>query len=58
MNQIKNDDCIVIVNGYYVEVILLMIIGFVWYFFFKTRIRNLQSKDLSNWLVIYDETNT
>lgn len=57
MRKIKNDDYKVTINGYYIVVILLMVIGFVWYFFFKTRLRNLQSMSLSSWLVVHDNQN-
>lgn len=51
MCKIKEGDCNIIVNGYYIEVALCMIIGFVWYFSYKKTIQNLQTKNLSNWQV-------
>lgn len=51
MCKIKGGDCNIIVNGYYIEVALCMIIGFVWYFWYKKTIKNLQTMSLSNWQV-------
>ncbi|KAE9541116.1 hypothetical protein AGLY_004361 [Aphis glycines] len=47
--KLNNGDCISIVNGYYIEVVVCMIIGFVWYFSYKKTIKNLQTKSASNW---------
>lgn len=47
--KLNNGDCISIVNGYYIEVAVCMIIGFVWYFSYKKTIKNLQTKSVSNW---------
>lgn len=44
-------ECVVLVNGYYVEMVLCTIVGFVWYFIFRHIINNLQSMSPSNWLV-------
>jgi len=46
-----NGDCIVIVNGYYVEAAVCMAVGFVWYFAYKSVVKNLQNRSPSNWLV-------
>jgi len=47
----KGGDCNIIINGYYLEVALCIMIGFVWYFLYKKTIQNLQTKSLSNWQV-------
>lgn len=51
MCKLKGGDCIVIVNGYYVESVVFTIFGIIWYFIFKNILKHLQSKSPSHWLV-------
>uniref|UniRef100_A0A2S2NEJ2 Acetyl-coenzyme A transporter 1 n=1 Tax=Schizaphis graminum TaxID=13262 RepID=A0A2S2NEJ2_SCHGA len=44
-------DCITIVNGYYVESVICTVIGIIWYIIFKNKLRELQSKRPSHWVV-------
>ncbi|CAI6343822.1 unnamed protein product [Macrosiphum euphorbiae] len=44
-------DCVVIVNGYYVETAACTIIGIIWFCIFRKILKNIQSKDRSYWLV-------
>ncbi|KAL4097897.1 hypothetical protein QTP88_022597 [Uroleucon formosanum] len=44
-------ECIVIVNGYYVETAVCTIIGIIWFCIFRKILNNVQSKDRSYWLV-------
>ncbi|XP_025194188.1 acetyl-coenzyme A transporter 1-like isoform X2 [Melanaphis sacchari] len=46
-------DCIVTVNGYYIEMVLCTIFGILWYSIFKNILKNLQTKCPSKWLVNY-----
>ncbi|VVC28221.1 Major facilitator superfamily domain,Acetyl-coenzyme A transporter 1 [Cinara cedri] len=43
--------CTKIVDGYYVEVIVCLLIGFVWYGIFKGNLKKIESKNRSYWLV-------
>ncbi|XP_060866110.1 acetyl-coenzyme A transporter 1-like isoform X2 [Metopolophium dirhodum] len=51
MCKSKGGDCIVIVNGYYVETIAFTIFGIIWYFIFKNILKRLQSKSPSHWQI-------
>jgi len=51
MCKSKGGDCIVKVNGYYVETVVFTIIGIIWYFVFKNKLKHLQSMSPSHWLV-------
>ncbi|XP_060835227.1 acetyl-coenzyme A transporter 1-like [Rhopalosiphum padi] len=44
-------DCITTVNGYYVESVICTIIGITWYIIFKNKLKQLQSKSPSHWVV-------
>eukprot|EP00102_Acyrthosiphon_pisum_P021756 XP_016658966.1 PREDICTED: acetyl-coenzyme A transporter 1 isoform X2 [Acyrthosiphon pisum] len=44
-------DCVVIVNGYYVETAMCTIIGIIWFCVFRKIIKNVQTKGRSYWLV-------
>uniref|UniRef100_A0A2S2P6J7 Acetyl-coenzyme A transporter 1 n=1 Tax=Schizaphis graminum TaxID=13262 RepID=A0A2S2P6J7_SCHGA len=44
-------NCIVTINGYYVEMIPCTIIGIAWYIYFKNILKNLQIRSPSHWLV-------
>jgi PAT family acetyl-CoA transporter-like MFS transporter 1 len=47
----KGGDCTTIMNGYYVEMILCTLIGIIWYNIFKNVIKDLQTIEVSEWLV-------
>ncbi|VVC28214.1 Hypothetical protein CINCED_3A016125 [Cinara cedri] len=49
--QTNRGECVTAINGYYLEVILCVTIGFVWYYIYKGIVRDLQSMNPSNWLV-------
>ncbi|CAI6364916.1 unnamed protein product [Macrosiphum euphorbiae] len=51
MCKLKGGDCIVIVNGYYVESIAFTIVGTIWYFIFKNILKRLQSKSPTHWQI-------
>ncbi|XP_025194189.1 acetyl-coenzyme A transporter 1-like [Melanaphis sacchari] len=44
-------DCIIIVNGYYIEMLLCTIIGIIWYFAVRNTLKKFQTMDSSHWLV-------
>ncbi|CAI6369820.1 unnamed protein product, partial [Macrosiphum euphorbiae] len=44
-------DCVVIVNGYYVEMAVCTIVGIIWFSIFRKILKKVQSKGPSNWLV-------
>ncbi|XP_060866175.1 acetyl-coenzyme A transporter 1-like isoform X1 [Metopolophium dirhodum] len=46
-------ECVVTVNGYYIEMVLCTIFGILWYGIFKNILKNLQMKCPSQWLVNY-----
>lgn len=43
--------CEVYINGYYIAVVICMVIGFIWYSVFKNIIKSYQLLGLSHWLV-------
>ncbi|VVC28211.1 Major facilitator superfamily domain,Acetyl-coenzyme A transporter 1 [Cinara cedri] len=47
----NNGNYLVTVDGYYVEVIISMIIGLIWYLSCKKPIKNLQKLSLSHWSI-------
>lgn len=47
----KGGDCITIMNGYYVEMILCTLIGIIWYTIFRNVIKDLQAIKVSEWSV-------
>ncbi|XP_026822981.1 acetyl-coenzyme A transporter 1-like [Rhopalosiphum maidis] len=47
----KGGDCITIVNGYYVESIVCTVFEIIWFIIFKNKLKQLQSKSPSHWLV-------
>lgn len=51
MCKSKGGDCIVIVNGYYVESIAFTIFGIIWYFIFKNILKRLQSESPTHWQI-------
>ncbi|XP_060878679.1 acetyl-coenzyme A transporter 1-like [Metopolophium dirhodum] len=44
-------DCVVIVNGFYVEMALCTIFGFIWLCIFRNILKKFQNKGRSHWLV-------
>ncbi|CAI6365998.1 unnamed protein product [Macrosiphum euphorbiae] len=44
-------NCIVTINGYYVEIIPCTIIGIAWYIYFRNILKNLQIRSPSHWLI-------
>lgn len=48
----------VVLDGYYVEFVLCLIIGFTWYGVFKNILKKLQTVNSSSWLVYFDRPNT
>jgi len=51
MCETNEGDCVVIVNGYYVETAVCTMIGIVWFFIFRIILKNIQTKGPSDWLV-------
>ncbi|XP_026823340.1 acetyl-coenzyme A transporter 1-like [Rhopalosiphum maidis] len=49
----EGGDCVVTVNGYYIEMVVCTILGILWYGIFKNILKNLQTKCPSKWLVNY-----
>jgi len=50
-------NCATILDGYYIEAAICMVIGFVWYGICKSHYKILQSKDLSHWIVDLNRMN-
>uniref|UniRef100_A0A2H8TPY5 Acetyl-coenzyme A transporter 1 n=1 Tax=Melanaphis sacchari TaxID=742174 RepID=A0A2H8TPY5_9HEMI len=48
---VNNGNCETIVDGYYVEVILCLVIGFIWYAVYKSHLKFFEAKDRSHWLL-------
>lgn len=44
-------NCVTIVDGYYVEAAICMVIGFVWYIIFKRFYKSIELKNSSHWVV-------
>uniref|UniRef100_A0A2S2NMY7 Acetyl-coenzyme A transporter 1 n=1 Tax=Schizaphis graminum TaxID=13262 RepID=A0A2S2NMY7_SCHGA len=44
-------NCLITVDGYYVEIIICVVIGFIWYGMFKNMFKNFQTKSSSYWMV-------
>ncbi|XP_022165986.1 acetyl-coenzyme A transporter 1-like [Myzus persicae] len=51
MCETNEKDCVVIVNGFYVETAACTIIGIIWFYIFRNILRNVQTKGRSYWLV-------
>lgn len=49
--NINDGHCEAVVDGYYVEVIICLVIGFVWFAVFKNHLKFFESKDRSHWLI-------
>ncbi|CAI6365109.1 unnamed protein product [Macrosiphum euphorbiae] len=47
----QGHNCVTILDGYYIEAAICMVIGFVWYAIFKSHYKILQSKNHSHWIV-------
>ena len=43
--------CVTQLDGYYVEIVICLILGVIWYFLQRQRIIRLQSLDKSAWQV-------
>jgi len=41
-------------DGYYVEIIICVFIGFIWYGIFKNTLEDFQTKSSSYWMVYVD----
>ncbi|VVC28216.1 Hypothetical protein CINCED_3A007453 [Cinara cedri] len=54
----NNEDCELIVDGYYVEIVLCVIIGFIWYCIFNSIVKDLQSRSSLHWKVNVEQTKT
>lgn len=39
------------VDGYYIEIVICAIIGFIWYGVYKNLLKNFQTKSSSYWMV-------
>ncbi|XP_022174752.1 acetyl-coenzyme A transporter 1-like [Myzus persicae] len=48
---LNGGSCQVYVDGYYLTVIICMVIGFVWYFFYKNKLKNYQPMSNSEWSI-------
>ncbi|XP_026812243.1 acetyl-coenzyme A transporter 1-like [Rhopalosiphum maidis] len=55
---LNEDECIVTVSGYYVEMLICTIIGIIWYFATKNTLKKFQTMDSSHWLVNLNKTVT
>ncbi|CAI6351343.1 unnamed protein product [Macrosiphum euphorbiae] len=51
MCKTLDGDCVVIVNGYYVEMAVCTIIGVIWFCIFRNILKKFQNKGPSHWLV-------
>jgi len=51
-------NCIVIVDGYYISMVVCITIGLVWYYIFRNIIRNYQSLGPSHWMIHLNRSNT
>lgn len=57
MCRMNGGECMVIMDGYYVEIVVCLVIGFVWYGVFKNTLKRYQNKDSSQWVVRGNEPN-
>ncbi|CAH1724867.1 unnamed protein product [Aphis gossypii] len=48
-------NCLVTIDGYYVEIIICVVIGFIWYWMFKNTLKSFQTKSSSYWMVYVDQ---
>lgn len=51
MCKADKGDCIITVNGYYIEMLICTIIGIIWYFSVRNTLKTFQTKNPSHWLV-------
>lgn len=49
--SLNDGNCETIVDGYYVEVVMCLVIGFIWYAVYKRHLKFFESKDRSHWLL-------
>ncbi|KAF0770586.1 acetyl-coenzyme A transporter 1-like, partial [Aphis craccivora] len=47
--SLNDGNCETIVDGYYVEVVMCLVIGFIWYAVYKRHLKFFESKDRSHW---------
>lgn len=50
-NTKPGHNCVTILDGYYIEAAICMVIGFIWYAIFKSHYKILESKNHSHWIV-------
>ncbi|XP_060865228.1 acetyl-coenzyme A transporter 1-like [Metopolophium dirhodum] len=48
-------NCLTTVDGYYVEIIICVVIGFIWYGLFRNMLKNFQTKSSSYWMVYVNQ---
>lgn len=48
---VNGGSCEVFVDGYYITVIICMVIGFVWYFLYRNKLKNYKPMSTSEWSV-------
>lgn len=53
--QFSEGECLTIVDGYFVEVGVCTVAGIIWYLVLNKIIEDLQSRQLSDWLVNDDD---
>ncbi|XP_001950715.1 acetyl-coenzyme A transporter 1 [Acyrthosiphon pisum] len=58
MCKADKGECIITVNGYYIEMLLCTIIGIIWYIAVRNTLKIFQTKDPSHWLVKVKRTVT
>ncbi|XP_022174759.1 acetyl-coenzyme A transporter 1-like [Myzus persicae] len=49
--ETNGGDCLITVDGYYVEIIICVFIGFIWIGVFRNTFKNFQTKSSSYWMV-------
>ncbi|KAL4142293.1 hypothetical protein QTP88_004779 [Uroleucon formosanum] len=54
----RGGDCVLTVNGYYIEMLICTILGIIWYIAAKNKLKIFQSMNPSHWLVKVNRTVT
>lgn len=49
--KLAGDECVIVVDGYFVEVVFCTVFGIAWYLSLRKILENLQSRQLSDWQV-------
>ncbi|XP_027840968.2 acetyl-coenzyme A transporter 1-like [Aphis gossypii] len=49
--KLAGDECVIVVDGYFVEVAICTVLGIAWYLSLRKILENLQSRQLSDWQV-------